>query len=130
MNAGQPHGLPSEGLPGFLAERVLGPLGMSDTAFEVPPSRRERFTSHYRTSGAGALRLADAPDGQWSAPPVFPLGNGGLAGTIDDWALFARMLLAEGTAADGRRLLTKESVRLTTTDHTSAAQRADRRAVS
>jgi CubicO group peptidase (beta-lactamase class C family) len=110
-------------LPEFLGERLLGPLGMSDTAFEVPPSRRERFTSYYRTSDAGALRLADAPDEQWSTPPAFPLGNAGLAGTIDDWALFARMLLAEGTAADGRRLLTRESVRLMTTDHTNAAQR-------
>jgi CubicO group peptidase (beta-lactamase class C family) len=33
------------------------------------------------------------------------------------------MLLAEGTAQDGRQLLSKESVRLMTTDHTSAAQR-------
>jgi CubicO group peptidase (beta-lactamase class C family) len=112
-----------QSLPEFLADRLLGPLGMSDTAFEVPPAKRERFTSYYRTSGAGDLRLADAPDGQWSTPPPFPLGNGGLAGTIDDWALFARMLLAEGTAADGRQLLSKESVRLMTTDHTSAAQR-------
>lgn len=110
-------------LPSFLAERLLGPLGMSDTAFEVPPSRRGRFTSYYRTNGAGALRLADAPDGQWSTPPVFPLGNAGLAGTIDDWALFGRMLLAHGSTADGRQVLSRESVRLMTTDHTSAAQR-------
>lgn len=34
------------------------------------------------------------------------------------------MLLAGGTAADGTRVLTPESVRLMTTDHTNAAQRA------
>jgi CubicO group peptidase (beta-lactamase class C family) len=33
------------------------------------------------------------------------------------------MLLAEGTAASGRRLLTADSVRLLTTDHTIAGQR-------
>jgi CubicO group peptidase (beta-lactamase class C family) len=33
------------------------------------------------------------------------------------------MLLAEGTAADGRRLLTPDSVRLLTSDHTTSAQR-------
>jgi CubicO group peptidase (beta-lactamase class C family) len=33
------------------------------------------------------------------------------------------MLLAEGTAADGRRLLTADSVRLVTSDHTTPAQR-------
>jgi CubicO group peptidase (beta-lactamase class C family) len=111
-------------LPDFMAERIFAPLGMADAGFHVPPERRDRFTSSYRTSEDGALRLADPPDGQWSTPPVFPLGNGGLTGTADDWALFARMLLAEGTGADGRQLLSKESVQLMTTDHTSAARRA------
>ena len=112
-----------QSLPGFLAERVFEPLGMVDTAFEVPAAKRDRFTSYYRTSPAGGLELADGPDGQWSTLPAFPLGNGGLAGTADDWLAFGRMLLAGGTAADGRRLLTAESVRLMTTDHTTAGQR-------
>ena len=110
-------------LPEFMAERIFAPLGMTDTAFDVPAAMRDRFTSYYRTGEDGALQLADAPDGQWSTPPAFPLGNGGLTGTADDWALFAQMLLEEGTGADGRQLLSKESVRLMTTDHTSAAQR-------
>ncbi len=69
------------------------------------------------------LELADGPDGQWSTPPTFPLGNGGLAGTADDWLAFGRMLLAGGTAADGRRLLTADAVRLMTSDHTTEGQR-------
>jgi CubicO group peptidase (beta-lactamase class C family) len=110
-------------LPAFLGERVFTPLGMSDTAFEVPRGKRDRFTSYYRANPGGGLELADGPDGQWSAPPQFPLGNGGLAGTAGDWLAFGRMLLAGGTAADGRRVLTPESVRLLTSDHTTAAQR-------
>jgi CubicO group peptidase (beta-lactamase class C family) len=110
-------------LPHFLAERVFAPLGMSDTGFEVPDGKRDRFTSYYRVNPAGGLELADSPDGQWSTLPQFPLGNGGLAGTADDWLAFGRMLLAEGTAANGRRLLTADSVRLMTSDHTTPAQR-------
>jgi CubicO group peptidase (beta-lactamase class C family) len=110
-------------LPEVLAERVFEPLGMTDTAFVVPAAERERFTSYYRAAAAGVLELADAPDGQWSTPPAFPLGSGGLAGTADDWLAFARMLLAGGTAADGRRVLSAESVRLMTTDHTTPAHR-------
>ena len=110
-------------LPDFLAERVFAPLGMSDTGFEVPGAKRDRFTSYYRANPVGGLELADGPDGQWSTLPQFPLGNGGLAGTADDWLAFGRMLLAEGTAADGRRLLTADSVRLLTSDHTTPAQR-------
>jgi CubicO group peptidase (beta-lactamase class C family) len=67
-------------LPDFLAERVFAPLGMVDTGFYVPPAKRDRFTSYYRHDGNGRLELADGPDGQWSTPPDFPLGNGGLAG--------------------------------------------------
>ena len=37
-----------QSLPEFLAERVLGPLGMADSAFEVPAGKRGRFTSYYR----------------------------------------------------------------------------------
>jgi CubicO group peptidase (beta-lactamase class C family) len=111
-----------QSLPDFLAERVFEPLGMTDTAFEVPAAKRGRFTSFYRTSPDG-LELADGPDGQWSTVPAFPLGNGGLAGTADDWLAFGRMLLAGGVAAGGRRLLTADSVRLMTSDHTTGRQR-------
>jgi hypothetical protein len=44
-----------------------------------------RLTSYYRTTPTGDLDLADGSDGQWSTPPPFPLGNGGLAETADDW---------------------------------------------
>jgi CubicO group peptidase (beta-lactamase class C family) len=50
-------------------------------------------------------------------------GSGGLVATIDDWLAFGQMLLAEGATASGRALLTADSVRLMTTDHTTGAQR-------
>ena len=112
-----------QSLPDFLAERVFGPLGMADTGFDVPVAKRDRFTSYYQTDAAGQLELADGPDGEWSTPPALPLGNGGLAGTADDWLAFGRMLLAGGTAADGKRLLTAGSIALMTTDHTTQRQR-------
>jgi CubicO group peptidase (beta-lactamase class C family) len=111
-------------LSAFLAERVFAPLGMADAAFEVPAEKRDRFTSAYRAGADGGMELADGPDGQWSAPPAFPLGSGGLVATAGDWMAFGRMLLAEGAAPDGRRLLSAESVRLMTSDHTTPAQRA------
>jgi CubicO group peptidase (beta-lactamase class C family) len=109
-------------LPEFLAERLFEPLGMADTGFAVPAGSLGRFTSYYRPGPGGGLELADAPDGQWSRPPAFPSGAGGLVGTVDDWHAFARMLLAEGVAGD-RRLLSPASVRLMTADHLTASQR-------
>lgn len=110
-------------LPVFLAERLFEPLGMTDTGFEVPADKLDRFTSYYQADEEGALELVDAPDGQWSSLPVFPSGAGGLVSTLDDWHAFARMLLAEGTAG-GRPLLSPESVRQMTTDQLTPSQRA------
>jgi CubicO group peptidase (beta-lactamase class C family) len=46
-----------------------------------------------------------------------------MVGTADDWLAFGRMLLAGGVTPGGRRVLSAESVRLMTTDHTTPAQR-------
>jgi CubicO group peptidase (beta-lactamase class C family) len=112
-----------QSLPEFLAARVFQPLGMVDTGFHVPADKRERLTSYYKAGRTGSLELADGADGQWSRPPAFPLGNGGLAGTADDWLAFGRMLLAGGTAVDGRRLLSADSVQLMINNHTTREQR-------
>jgi CubicO group peptidase (beta-lactamase class C family) len=110
-------------LPEFLAERVFEPLGMTDTGFEVPASKRHRFTSYYRPGpDEGTLELADTPDGDWSRVPAFPSGGGGLASTADDYLAFARMLL-NGGEGNGHRLLSPTSVSRMTTNHLTAAQR-------
>jgi CubicO group peptidase (beta-lactamase class C family) len=110
----------------FLRERIFEPLGMVDTGFGVPAAKLGRLVTGYWTDPAtGALSLADEPvGGQWSAPPAFPSGGGGLASTIDDYLVFAQMLLAGGQH-DGVRILSRPSVGLMTTDHLTAAQRAN-----
>jgi len=111
-----------QALPEFLAERLFGPLGMTDTGFSVPPSKLSRLAPYYQPGPAGGVTLIDEPGGQWSSPPAFPSGAGGLVSTVDDWHAFARMLLAGGTAG-GRRLLSDGAVRQMTTDHLTSAQR-------
>ncbi|MFF7973331.1 serine hydrolase [Streptomyces sp. NPDC007905] len=110
-------------LPEFLAERVFEPLGMKDTAFEVPADKRDRFTTYYRRGADRTLEVADTPDGDWSRIPAFPSGGGGLASTAVDYLAFARMLLAAGETDNGRRLLSPTSVSRMTSNHLSAPQR-------
>ncbi|MFF3877578.1 serine hydrolase domain-containing protein [Streptomyces sp. NPDC001978] len=109
-------------LPEFMAERIFEPLGMKDTAFEVPAAKRDRFTSSYTIGPDGTPTLADTPDGDWSSVPAFHSGGGGLVSTADDWLAFARLLLAGGET-NGHRLLSPTSVSRMTTNHLMAAQR-------
>lgn len=74
-------------LPELLAERLLDPLGMTDTGFWVPPAGRDRL---------GRLWLGpdvyDEPDGQWATRPAFPDAASGLVSTVEDLHAFARTL--------------------------------------
>src|SRR5207253_9717525 len=69
----------------FLRERIFEPLGMKDTGFSVPPASLNRLATGYSTDPqSGALRVYDeAEGGQWSRPPAFPSGAGGLVSTRD-----------------------------------------------
>jgi CubicO group peptidase (beta-lactamase class C family) len=108
-----------------LAERLLGPLGMADTGFAVPPGALDRLPAQYRPAPDGSLLPVDpAGSDAWARPPTFPSGAGGLVSTAGDLLAFGRMLLAGGTGPGDRRVLSAEAVRLMTTDHLTAAQRA------
>ncbi|WP_210589446.1 serine hydrolase [Streptomyces sp. GESEQ-35] len=109
-------------LPDFLAERIFEPLGMRDTAFEVPEPKRDRFTTYFRTGPTGALEPRDIPDGDWSRLPFFPSGGGGLVSTADDLLAFVRLLRSSGEA-NGHRLLSATSVSRMTSNHLTARQR-------
>jgi CubicO group peptidase (beta-lactamase class C family) len=80
----------------YLAERILGPLGMVDTGFSVAPGETARTTTAYRRADEGGLVVVDEPDGQFARPPVFASGAGGYVSTAADLLRFQRMLLAGG----------------------------------
>jgi CubicO group peptidase (beta-lactamase class C family) len=92
-------------LDAYLAEHILGPLGMTDTGFApVDPSRRA--TAHLRVEGT--LFPAPTPPGGTEAEVLS--GGGGLHGTAPDYIRFLRMLL-NGGELDGARVLKAETVR-------------------
>ena len=59
------------------------------------------MTSLYERGDDG-FELIDPPDGQWTSPPPFESGAGGLVSTVDDWCAFGRMLLDGGRSGGGR----------------------------
>jgi CubicO group peptidase (beta-lactamase class C family) len=108
-----------------LRERICDPLGMKDTAFSVGGESLGRFATAYERDNAatGEPVVEDAPDGQWSRPPAFEGGGGGLVSTADDYLAFASALLAGGSH-HGERVLSRPSVTLMTSDHLTPAQKA------
>ncbi|KDN87920.1 serine hydrolase domain-containing protein [Kitasatospora cheerisanensis] len=107
-----------------LAERLFEPLGMTDTGFSPPPGQAGRLSPLYRPNPDGSLTVADPPDGQWSTPPAFPSGAGGLVSTLDDVFAFQRMLVTGGRAEDGRHVLSEGAVWQMTTNYLTEQQRA------
>lgn len=112
-------------LESFFRERIFAPLGMKDTGFSVPAAELSRLATGYGTDPhTGALILHDAPKGgQWSRPPAFASGAGGLVSTVDDCLAFGQMLL-NGGRHGAERILARPTVETMTTDHLTAEQKA------
>jgi CubicO group peptidase (beta-lactamase class C family) len=109
-----------------LAERVLRPLGMTDTGFHVPQPSLHRLAAAYRPDWeSGALALTDDPhSSRWGAPPAFPSAGGGLVSTADDLLTFCTMMLNKGRHGGGR-LLARPTVELMTSDLITEQQKAE-----
>jgi len=97
----------------FLQENILGPLGMVDTGFSVPPEQQHRI----------AEAFAHDPDGGTQMPlidvrkvPRMEAGGMGLASTAQDYARFVQCLCNGGQLL-GQRVLSTASVQLMTSDH-------------
>jgi CubicO group peptidase (beta-lactamase class C family) len=105
--------LSGQSLGAFLSERILGPLGMVDTDFHVPPQKHQRLAEAFAKdpeSGA-AVQLVEVRE-----RPMFESGGGGLVSTAMDYARFLQMLL-NGGMLDGKRLLSRKTIEFMTADH-------------
>ena len=111
----------------FLDERLFGPLGMKDTGFSVPASELHRLAGCYVFNHAsGKLEVFDGTGeaSEWSRPPPFESGAGGLASTADDYFAFCRMLLNGGLGGvGGARVLSQGAVEAMTRDQLAPEQR-------
>ena len=92
-------------LDAYMRERVLVPLGMSDSGFWVPESERHRVAEPLSDT------LIDI-----TAPPAMLAGGHGIVSTVMDYARFCQMMLEEGSL-DGVRILGSETVAYMTADH-------------
>ena len=102
-----------------LAEDLLGPLGMTDTALWVPAEKLDRLPAAYRHGEAGLVETEPAGGGFYAGPPPFDVSHGELVSTGRDFHRFARML-ADGGRIDGEPVISTDHLRQMTSDQVPA----------
>jgi CubicO group peptidase (beta-lactamase class C family) len=98
----------------FEKQRLLDPLGMTETAFFLADDTKRPRVAEPLPADRFTGPIAGMND------PILPhrweSGGAGMIGTIGDYARFAQMLL-NGGILDGKRYLKPETVALMTSDH-------------
>jgi CubicO group peptidase (beta-lactamase class C family) len=107
--AGQPLGA-------LLADRILGPLGMNDTAFAVPREKWDRMAEPFPQDPDSGEPVAML-DGR--KVPAFQSGGGGLLSTAPDYIRFLQLMRNRGSL-DGARLVSRKTIEWMTSDHLGA----------
>jgi CubicO group peptidase (beta-lactamase class C family) len=95
----------------FLSERVLGPLGMTETGFFCVADQLSRLAELYVYAAGDGFRHGGAMGDAAKARPPIPFGGGGLVSTAHDYHRFATMLL-QGGAIDDTRLVSPSTIAL------------------
>ena len=95
----------------YLKENIFDRVGMVDTGFKIEPEKQRRMAKHYigfdskmgTSKDIGELYDVHTWDGYES-------GGGGLISSVSDYILFAAMLCNYGTAENGEKILSKQSI--------------------
>ena len=95
-----------------LSERVLRPLGMVDTSFQVPAAKLARAAQPgQKPNGPPMTARFKVDDGA-----KYESGGGGMLSTTEDYLRFT-MALANGGAFQDQRIIGKKTLEFMTADH-------------
>ncbi len=98
----------------FLKERVLDPLGMTDTTFNPTDEQLSRTISMYNVKGGQQAQYRSfnpAMPRPYNGPTVFPSAGAGLWTTAADQVKFYKMLMNLGIGENGVRILKADTVK-------------------
>ena len=126
--------LSGQNLDEFLNDRIFKPLNMTDTHFQLPNNKIDRFTSNYINNIPKRLRklakvfgisfnpdnslmvVDHADSSEFSKNVTFLSGGGGLISTTNDYIQFCKMILNKGEL-NGARILSPKTIELMIEDH-------------
>lgn len=111
-----------------MEEKIFAPLGMTDTFFDVPPSKKDRCVSNFGYDHLGALTTLETVPLQMAYQErpdhlAYQSGGQGLWSTLSDYLKFARIFIENGSSG-GIRILAPKSMALICSNQLTASQRA------
>lgn len=102
----------------FMAKQIFEPLGMNDTYFYLPASKKSRLVNLYQQDSSGISMMPESMNILETFYRDYPnmagnyfSGGAGLSSTIYDYAIFLQMLL-NGGSYNGKQILAKSTVRM------------------
>ena len=104
-------------LADFMRTRLFEPLGMNDTYFYLPDSKKDRLVKVQRPNGSGSWERFPVtfydPEYPIKGAKTWYSGGAGLSSTAKDYATFLQMLI-NGGEYNGKRFLSRPTVQLFT----------------
>lgn len=100
----------------FVHDRLLGPLGMEDSFFQVPANEVPHLTTNYGVSAkAKPFAIDGAKTSIYLKPTPFAFGGSGLVTSPADYDRFMAMIVNAGQHR-GKRVMSAAAVRLGTSN--------------
>ncbi len=96
----------------YLNKNIFTPLGMKDSGFALPEEKRGRLAPQYQYDNDTKQVVRITGNCLGAAGSRHESGGGGLITTAEDYILFADTLACGGTAANGQRILAKNTIDL------------------
>ena len=108
----------------FVNERILRPLGMTNTMWWVEGDAQQRLATVYQRDQDGAVAPFEIEEVPFTQKPALMEGAVGLLSTATDFIRFGQMLLNKGTLDGVRLLSTATTASITKNGLTDAMVRA------
>ncbi len=86
----------------FVQQRILNPLGMTSTYWQVPQSEMGKLTTNHAATPFGAFVIDPGNDSVYLDKPAFPFGGAGIVSSMRDYDRFLLMLMGEGAIGQTR----------------------------
>ncbi|MVM31044.1 serine hydrolase [Spirosoma sp. HMF4905] len=113
-----------------MRERVLEPLGMTDTYFYLPDNKASRLVELYSKSSMDKPLTVHTNEGYRnfviSGAKTFFSGGAGLVSSVEDYAKFCQMMLNGGTF-NNKRILGRKTVEMMLRNQIGTAEVWDRK---